>query len=732
MARRVQKSQYFPSLVGNTGTPWNPSGFGKVIVLLLVIGLAITSSWIIPGNPLWHSVSPGPTGLGHDPTTAIQKYQAPNSNLAEFNTAGTVTYTTSCGGLGTTPCMKLTSKSPPPSLSGKFTLPFGTLKITQATITPQTATTVYRRVTGFSNNATFFFDVSGGNSQTGSYLITTSATTTVTFAGPQPIVTCTCSATYSSGEEVLTFSPGLSSSLFTLNWTTGQNLQFLGGLAESVNPVGDLSIAVSKEIEAELAWTPSNNATITNNCANLNCSWGFFLTTNSSLWQTNKPNFNPYNDTSVALFMEIHKNSGSSSFTETLYIQQKAGETLVSENSGTACGFKDNSGSGYLCTGPVTLNILGTFGVSWLNLNYTGSSNAAQVGGTVSCPNGTGTGGPGCSYISLTENCLSSLSCGGGGQIFLSASDRSPQFQLASTTYYIGYWVGASQLGTSFLYCFDVGVNCGAAGTLITQGCTSASMEIDYCVPNPVATNNNPQGTTDSGGFFGSIGRFLGGVGSTVLSLGSSGVNYITSVFTGGVIGFGNWLANNLQLFGSSIFGVFKGLLNTLGSIIGLPNLGNNLFTLLGDLGTWFIALFADTLANLGQAVTALVNGFAVFGGTLGTYWTNISGSALVLADIFAGFWIIVGQVFAFSFGLTLSAWLLYGAVEYLSSTERGMAWYSLTGYVLLLGFSVTWWLFIQSLNIVITIAGVVTGLSTTEEASKSAVDPLVAAAGAA
>lgn len=442
-----------------------------------------------------------------------------------------------------------------------------------------------------------------------SWQITTKQTTTITFYGSKP-ATVTCgpcaTQTYTGTAEVLTFPSGLTSQSFTLVFN-GANLNCLCSMVESVVPIGDLSPAVAKELEIQVNWANATNTQITSSCLtgtptpNVQCSFGFFLTTNSTLWQTNNPTWTPYNDPTVAMFdmMQITGYSGGGCGglydcqNEKLMIQQNPGETIQQEDA-AACG----TGSVFACvTGTGRAAKQGYF---YMDLNFTGASGTNQVGGSVNCEtlNPTTNGGPGCSFITFTDCGI--VNCQG---TFRGFTAKIPSFQLSGQTYYFGLWLGASELGSPIVFCYDAGsTGCAAQQTFVVNGCTSASLEIDYCVPTPCSGggNNCVSAVTDSGGFFGSVWHGLTTLGGSFASvtrpiwgLAASAISSVGGSILNDVLGAlesaGSYMINTAF---PALEAILVTVLNTIGNLI-FPgsNIGTTLQSLAGDIIQFFTQL---------------------------------------------------------------------------------------------------------------------------------------------
>lgn len=458
-------------------------------------------------------------------------------------------------------------------------------------------------------------------------------------------------------------------------------------VALSKNPIGALGVANGKEFDAFLAWYVSSGA-----CCGNNQPWGFFLTTNSTL--PTLPGYNPRDDKNIALLGEI-KATGGGMYSTVLFVQRNIGSTVNQEDTG-GCS---NASNCYLAAS-VAINPAIHVESFQSELNYTGAS-ASNGGAGGSACNAFGFG-DGCSYVRTVED--PGVIAGTG------ASQTFPFFPLTAANYYFGIYA-VSNLGFAPAFLFN--------GFAPSSG---GSMQLASVIPT-VTGVITVLPTVDTGGFFGPIVKALIGIGAHILA---------------GIFNFGQFLSRTLAPFGNGIvteiigglstivatvFGVVQAILNAIGSAIGIPNLGNSLFTLLGALSSWFTTFFGDALTNLSSIITALVNGFNAFTGIIGTYWTDLTNWFTATADWLAGFWTIGSVLVTFGsagVGALFSLWMLYGAVKFAEDFNEGMNWYHSTSYGILLGYSLTYYLVIQLVNyVVIPIAHVVTSFNTSVQASK-------------
>jgi hypothetical protein len=498
--------------------------------------------------------------------------------------------------------MVLTATKAPPPLAVQFRTTT-TLITLGATLTPTSFQTVYKRVTAWSNG-TFAFDVTGGHAQTGTYTITTTQTTPVIFYGIAPTVTCTgCSTqTYNGYSEVLTFPAGLTSSPFTLVWT-GVNLLCLCAIAETISPIGDLSPVVARELEQTLFWQPVNNATVTVGGTNPSSSWGFFLTTNRTLWQTNNQTWTPFLDPSVALFFQINLFASTHQYNSILYLQQRIGETLSQESVGNGCP----AGSAFMCVIAQLPNLGATPAFSNYLLNYTGAGGGSGLGTT--CPNAIAQGSTGCSSIEIEQF--------NPATIVFGSNTALPSLSITGQTYYAGFFLGANELGSSIRFCFDNGdgnANFACNNPVpfkqyyTAPGCTGSSMEVDYCIPTGCSGNNCVSTTTDSGGFFGSVGRFFSGVGNFVVQ-GATGIyNAIVAPIANGLGGLEGSLASAIGTAFQLISFALVVTLNAIGNFFGLGNIGTQIQSFFTGVTNWIVNVFGgiiSSVAGLASFVTA-------------------------------------------------------------------------------------------------------------------------------
>jgi len=295
-------------------------------------------------------------------------------------------------------------------------------------------------------------------------------------------------------------------------WVVEANLisQQQYGLALSTQPVGDLSVAVGKELEFQ------QNYAILNPSVTSDGDFGFFLTLNGTLPTQNLVSYHPLDDPNVVLFYAIDK-GGSSSFTEGLHINRHPGVTTLRSQETGAC---DGTGDCYFFVTFNSANSPDWTNVAYMLLNYTGASQTTASVATCLANSAGPNLAPACSYIT-DHNTF-------GANVIV------PQLNLQSSNYYLGFWKGVSQTGV-LDFCTDLGSPCGTQVPEINGGCMSASMELDYCLPVYVApaAQNTPPSVVDTGGWFGSIGRFLGSTFAPVTSFLAPIINPVVNFLSG-------------------------------------------------------------------------------------------------------------------------------------------------------------------------------------------------------
>jgi len=472
--------------------------------------------------------------------------------------------------------------------------------------------------------------------------------------------------------------------------TTG-NTQWTGML-ESVTPIGDLSPIVGKELEFKVEFIPSNNNSMTPITFQYTASFGWFLTTNASLWKTTNTMFNPYSDPSISLLgtigQTVNGKPGVGTISQTLWVQQKQGESIGKEDTG-GC-----SGSGYICGN--TLNHEGnTIGLSWADLNFTGASlgiNPTQVGSGATCPTDQTAGAVSCSYAEI-----------GASPVALNFSVKLPTFALSGETYYLGLFVGANQQGSSISFCYDLGAICASRIALVTGGCYSASMEIDYCIPNaPVIAI---PATTDSSGFIGAIWRTLTGVGSAILTITkpiwgpaadivTTAANSIANAFLAALQEAGSFILNQLAFLET----LWVGFLNTVGNALGFGPIGTDFQTFVnatvqffttGFSGLWFLNIgnVILYLVTLSQPMITITNQWITFSLAVATFTASAMVFAVVVIldftqglTLFFGLGIILLFItYVGDYGLYgIWAWLQLGkflTIETIGTLEHFINW---------------------------------------------------------
>lgn len=486
------------------------------------------------------------------------------------------------------------------------------------------------------------------------------------------------------------------------------------GIAESQNPIGDLTSVKGKELEFQMNFALPTASTIQQQCnsvstAGMSCSWGMFLTDNQTLWKTTNPAWSPYNDPNVQLALFID-NAGGNTWQQFLYLQQNNGETIAQEEPGVF-GACPNQDSCYLSeSGTNACVTVCAVGQSYFDLNYTGASQGAQVG-TFTCPNGFGTtGSSGCSYTSFEMCQTNSANCGVQS---VHGSPQLPRLTLPLRTYYLGFFVGAGQTGSKIDFCYDNGNFCSSQQTWVVAGCVSASMEFDYCVPAvPASPTNNNYGVS-----------VIPDTGETRAAFVLVGIyNYIKNAFNNGGQKIFNTIINPIASIGGDIEGAviaglesafallsgsLKTVLNVAGTALGVGNLGDDAISFFTGVFNWFANILVPAflwLATIGSVVgsgiafiTNIFSSSNPFIAQLTGFFQQIPG----IIGVFGTYW----NLFLYWFtGLTnaiqyllvgMWVWLLYtiAEAEYGESTNKVMEFagtiYRITGLIFDVGLEV-------------------------------------------
>lgn len=323
-----------------------------------------------------------------------------------------------------------------------------------------------------------------------------------------------------------------------------------------------------------------------------NEQYGWFLTLNSTGPGHNigtSASWNPLNDSSVVLYVEGFVVSGS---TENFYVymQRQVGQTLQILSSNNPYPTCPQSSSLYICV-QSSAGSSAQFLMS-LVANFTGG----QTGG--SC-NSNGLG-PSCSYLCLPGGAGNTCTVGGTNNNFVSyanvvfAENFTQPWLNLQNQYYLGFWTNPNPNGNTVKF--------------LTSTANPQNNVISIYLPTPPA---NPQ---DTGGFFGWVGRALGGAWnaaggvlasipgvSSLLGIGNS----LLAAFISALIQAGNLLIGGLSVLESLLVTA----LNAVGNFVGLGPIGTNIQTVINSFITFFTnGAFSGVLGYIGNVFTVMFN----------------------------------------------------------------------------------------------------------------------------
>lgn len=288
---------------------------------------------------------------------------------------------------------------------------------------------------------------------------------------------------------------------------------------------------------------------------------GWFLRQNSTL--PNTLGWTPLKDNAVALLVMFTVNPGVINYY--VYIQRQLGQQLWQGSPTPTC---NQVATIFLCAKNSTTP--GTLALP-LELNFTGATASGSGVTTASSE----------SYL-CTDIGKASTTCNLGGENNQPVSWANTNLQLNFTlpwlniqnNYYAGLWESAGSPGS---------------GSFQWNTAQSLGPNSIISVFTPPASSQNPN--IAEGGFFGWIGRSLGGawnaaagalapITNPILGFGNS----LLSVFTSGLIQAGNLLIQGLTTLES----IMVGVMNVIGNFLGWGNVGTSMQQMINALVTLF------------------------------------------------------------------------------------------------------------------------------------------------
>lgn len=348
------------------------------------------------------------------------------------------------------------------------------------------------------------------------------------------------------------------------------------------NSSADLSLLASKQGLFYENW--ENLSIITQ-------PFGWYLTVNGTL--PNSQNYNPLFDQSVTMALVAYPVTQDAY----LFMQRTVGQQLLPASGVGSDSFPicPNNSVLYLC---VHFNNLGGgFKALIAALNFTGAQSGVQ--------------GSGLSYLCYNTAFTSNLFTFGSNvlnQNYCSNTNTLPWLNIQNS-YYVGFWSSAGQ-PAAVLFASTIGSSIFAENANV----------IYYWIPNPSIAAQ-----TTEGGFFGWVGRSLGGAFNAVGSAISPIINPI--------IGFGNSLLSVVisglsQVFFYLVKG-FQIVFNFMGGLIGLPGLGTNIVNFLTGIGAFILNVLAGVITLIGGATTGFVGFFSALATIFGSFFTNIFNNVI-------------------------------------------------------------------------------------------------------
>lgn len=375
------------------------------------------------------------------------------------------------------------------------------------------------------------------------------------------------------------------------------------------NAAVDMSPAVSKNLGLyETFRFGSFNPTPVNE----DKAFGWFLTVNSTLSQD--PDWSPLSDEGVAMAFVVYY-EGSNNWHALIYMQKSAGRTMLEESGqGIDPATCLESATIFLChTASKTIGVSLDFQMMSLTLNYTGGA--------------TGGSGNQRSYDCFTNDVAAVLCpAGGAGQTSVAVQSPNatsytlPWFRLQGQGYHMGFWAERAHSAGRI----EFGTGTGSASGLcpISQPIISCANVISVFVPDE-ATNSSQ---VDTGGFFGWLGRTLGGAWNAVAGPVGDAIGQIAGpLFDLGSSLMGALAAGLIQAVTLMAKGL-EAILNALGSLWGNSSFGTDVVAIITGVFTFVAGILSAVgsfLTQMGTAFLDAVTFILVF--VVGGFFTAIS-----------------------------------------------------------------------------------------------------------
>ena len=380
------------------------------------------------------------------------------------------------------------------------------------------------------------------------------------------------------------------------------------GIAVTKSPV-DVATSSAKELFFYETWHNATNLSVAS-------PFGWFLTVNGTL--PSQSGYFPLNDTSVVLAIIVYPNAGDTSKNYYEYMAKAPGQGLLRSSGSVANPYPTcpQTSTIYLCAGSQT--VAGTqYQAISTTLNYTGNAgNVGANGFSLLCVDATPAQAPPTSNFCSSATQTPTLSpCTGSSQEYC-ATTLLPFLNIQSGPFYLGFWSSASQSATIQF------------GSSSSGAASQRANSIWYWVPNPSCPPTCS--VTDTGGYFGWLGKALGGAWDAVSGVFSPIVTPILNAGNSLMLAF----ATAFSVAGSYIVNGFITLLNSIGNLVGF-----------GPIGTDLANLIAGGLTLLSNGLVWLITGL--------TWIVSLAARANDIVTILVTW---AGPLFA-----TLISWTLAG-----------------------------------------------------------------------
>jgi len=425
--------------------------------------------------------------------------------------------------------------------------------------------------------------------------------------------------------------------------------------------------------------------------------FAWFLRTNGTIPLTQ--NWNPLFDSNVVLAVYAVVESCGTSGLGTkfcqisyyVYVQRQVGQQLAISTAGPSTGVFDP----YPLIG--TCPSLQTIFMCYGNANVTqnGSNFAALALNFTAGVTGTTSGA---SYLcNGSQNQLGTVCSLGGADNSQITINNVPQplkflfpWMSLQNQYYSGFWESN-----------DYGFTGRSPESEFISGQGSLANVISVFVPSG-------SGTTDTGGFFGWVGRALGGAYNTVAGVLAPIVNPVLNLGNSLMNAFISALIQAFSLIASGLVIT----LNAIGGIFGNPALGTQIASLFTNIANFLTNVFGLGIAQIANAVSFLIQGLLFLALLLGPNGF-LAGIIFVIGVLYSVLLLILNILANISTGLGIVAfldWLYFGMSVYFRGVRGASGWANLNIYLMTFLFKAIYWLIKESIWLIKSAKQMLTG----------------------